>query len=101
MSDLNFSEDFYERWEHLISSIEITNVPIRFIKEIVVIFKDENTTIFDVADMINNHHDMTAVENHIEDFLDAHDDDIDCVDFHINLTAIADEVEPKTNKLLD
>jgi hypothetical protein len=41
------------------------------------------------------------IESHIEDFLDIHDDDIDCVDFHINLTAIADEVEPRTNKLLD
>jgi hypothetical protein len=101
VSELHFSSDFYDRWEHLISSIEITNVPIRFIKEIVVVFKNENTTTFDVVDMIHNHGDTAVVENHIEDFLDAHDDDIECVDFHINLSAIADEVEPKTNKLLD
>ena len=101
MSNLNFSEDFYERWEHLISSVEITDVPMRFIREVVVLFKNDNVTTFDVVDMINNNYKLREIESHIEDFLDIHDDDIECVDFHINLNALADEVEPRTNKLLD
>lgn len=101
MPNLGFSEDFYERWEHLISSVEITNVPIRFIKEVVILFKNDDVTTFDVVDMIANNYRLQDIENHIEEFLDIHDNDIECVDFHINLTALADEVEPKTNKLLD
>lgn len=101
MPNLGFSEDFYDRWEHLISSVEITNVPMRLIKEIKIQFKNNDTTTFDIVELLSRGYDMERIEETIEVFLDLHDEDIDCVDFHINLTALAEEVEPRTNKLLD
>ena len=46
-------------------------------------------------------YEVEKIEETIENFLDAHDDEIECVDFHINLPALAEEVEDKTSKLLD
>jgi hypothetical protein len=97
----NFSDEFYERWEHLLSDAEITEVPMRFIKEVSVTFDNDDQKIFDIAHMLASGHDIELIEETIEEFLEEHDDDIAVVDFHINIPALAEEVDAKTNKLLD
>jgi hypothetical protein len=97
----SFSDEFFDRWEHLISSVEISDVPIRFIKRIDAKFEDGQLHSFDVATMLANGYEYTEIETVIESYLDAHDELIDCVDFHLNISAIAEEVESKTNELLD
>ena len=101
MSDNSFSDDFFDRWEHLISSVEISDVPIRFIKQVNAIMKDGTSHAFDVKNMLSKGLDYQEVEHLIEVYLDQHDDEIESVDFHLNINAIADEVETHTNKLLD
>jgi hypothetical protein len=95
-----FSDEFYERWDHLISDVEITDVPMRFIKEVNILFNDGNTVVFDVQQMLLNDN-PALIEECIEVFLDEQAGDIMTVDFHINVGALASEVETKTNRLLD
>jgi hypothetical protein len=99
--DPRFSDEFYERWEHLISTVEITDVPMRFIREVSVQFNSNENTVFDVQHMLLMGEDPQNIEEEIELFLYDNDEDIASVDFHINITALATEVEHKTNKLLD
>jgi len=99
--DPRFSDEFYERWEHLISTVEITDVPMRFIREVSVKFSSNESTVFDVQHMLLMGKDPQEIEAEIEFFLQENDEEIDSVDFHINITALATEVEHKTNKLLD
>jgi hypothetical protein len=100
-NNTKFSDEFYERWEHLISTVEISEVPMRFIKEVCVKLDTGETHSFDINLMLQRGYDTEQLEEIVQDYLDAHDDLIDVVDFHINLSALADEVEPRTHKLLD
>jgi hypothetical protein len=95
-----FSEDFYDRWEHLISTVEISEVPMRFIREVSIAFDNDEITVFDIQHMINHGYDVKLIEETVEDFLSEHDDIISQVDFHINIPALAEEVDAKTNRLL-
>ena len=101
MSDNSFSTEFFERWEHLISSVEISDVPLRFIKSINATFKDGQSHVFEIAAILERGKDFPEIEAMIENYLEVFDEEIDCVDFHLNVSAIAEEVEGKTNKLLD
>jgi hypothetical protein len=96
-----FSDEFYDRWEHLLSTVEIVDVPMRFIKEVEVTFNSGDKTCFDISSMISNGNKPQKIENKIEDYLQSNDHDIERVDFHINIPAVATEIERKTNKLLD
>lgn len=100
MPNNRFSDDFYERWEHLMSDIEISDVPMRFIREVNIVFDNDNETIFDVVELINNGYAVEDIERTIEEFLEIHDEDISRVDFHLNLIALSEEVGAKTNRLL-
>jgi len=101
VSDNSFSDDFFDRWEHLISSVEISDVPIRFIKQVNAVFKNGTSHAFDVKNMLTKGLNYQEVEHLIESYLEQHDDEIESVDFHLNINAIANEVETHTNKLLD
>ena len=101
MPDFGFSEEFYDRWKSLISTVEISEVPMRFIKEVSIKLDTGETHSFDINLMLERGYESDQLEEIIEEYLDSHDDLIVCVDFHLNLTAIAEEVEPKTQKLLD
>jgi hypothetical protein len=96
-----FSDEFYDRWEHLLSTVEIVDVPMRFIKEVEVTFKSGDKTCFDITAMISNGNKPQIIESKIEEYLQNNDPDIRQVDFHINIPAVATEIERKTNKLLD
>lgn len=96
-----FSDEFYERWEHLISTVEISEVPMRFIKEVSVKLDTGETHSFDISLMIERGYEPEALEEIVQEYLDTYDELIDVVDFHLNLPAIAEEVEGRTNELLD
>jgi hypothetical protein len=99
--DNNFSDEFFNRWEHLISSVEISDVPIRFIKSISASFNDGQSHSFDIKVMLERGMEFSEIEMLIETYLEMYADDIECVDFHLNISAIAEEVETETNRLLD
>jgi hypothetical protein len=99
--DNSFSDEFFDRWEHLISDLEISDVPIRFIKAVSATFKDGQSHVFDINTILSKGIDFPEIEVMIEDYLEVFSDDIECVDFHLNVSAIAEEVEGKTNRLLD
>jgi hypothetical protein len=100
VSDQKFSQEFYDRWEHLLSTVEISDVPIEYISEIVVVFHSDDTTVFDITAMIASSAKPKHIEAQIEDFLSDHDDEIDHVNFHINIPVVATDVNEKTKKLL-
>ena len=97
----NFSVEFFDKWEHLISDMEISDVPIRFIKAINANFDNGTKHSFEIEAMMKKGIDFPEIEALVEEYLEEYADEIECVDFHLNLTAIAEEVENKTNKLLD
>lgn len=96
-----FSDDFYKKWEHLITTIEISDVPMRFIKEVVVHFVNDDTMIFDITEMLSDTSTVDKVEKEIEIFLEKNDKFIHNVDFVINIPAVADEINDKTQRLLN
>ena len=95
-----FSDEFYERWEHLISTVEISEVPMRLIKEVSIKLNTGETHSFDISLMLQRGYEAEHLEEIVQDYLDAHDDLIDVVDFHINLIALSEEVDAKTDRLL-
>lgn len=100
MPNQKFSQEFYDKWEHLLSTVEISDVPIEYISEIVVVFENDNTTVFDITAMLAASAKPKHIEAQIEEFLSDHDNEIDHVNFHINIPVIATEVHAKTKKLL-
>ena len=79
----------------------MSDIPLQFVREITVNLKDGEVITFNTTQMIRDLLDVETIESAIEEFLEDHDEEIENVNFHINLEAVADEVTFKVSKILD
>jgi len=97
------SEDFYDRWQHIIDNIDKTNVPIECIERLVIKLyggiKKKKKTV-NVRMLRENGLDSEEIEIIISRTLSDLQDDIRKVDFFLDLEAVADIIQPETEHFL-
>lgn len=89
-----------DQWEKLIKEINKEQVPIGVLRYITVNLKDGTSVDVNIAEMIEEGADPAVVEQLINAKLEALDDVIQDVDFHISVDSVAKVVRPFTDKLL-
>jgi Na+-transporting NADH:ubiquinone oxidoreductase subunit NqrF len=94
------NDDLYSRWESIIAESDIREIPINFLKEVSIKLNDGAIVNFNVEDLLEKGLTLKEVEVKVHNFVEEFDDDIDTLDFHINIEALANEVDQKTRGLL-
>ena len=62
--------------------------------------QDETLKVFNIEELLKFGLTIKEIENKVMEFMEDFDDDIDTIDFHINVEALADAVSDKTKGLL-
>ena len=96
----DFSKDFYDRWEHLLSDIDMEEVPLRFVKEIIIRFPDKDSVSFNIKKLREQEVPVKEIEKSLQEFLNFNDDDVVSVDFQLDVEAVATTVSKKVTKIL-
>jgi hypothetical protein len=99
--DPTFSDEFYDRWQHLLEDIEMSDVPLEFVREISVNLSSGNVVTFDIQTMLGKNYTVSEIEETVETFLAENDEEVGNIEFHINVKAVADEVTDRVSKILD
>lgn len=99
MSD-NFSKEFYERWSHLLSDIDMDTVPLRFVEKITIKLENDEVVVFHIAELLEKQVPVKKIEKQLQKFLDKNVETHDGVDFHLNVKAVAETVTKKVSKIL-
>lgn len=89
-----------DQWEKLLKEVSKEQVPISVLRYITVNLKDGTSVDVNIAEMIEEGNDPEYVEKLINSKLQALDDVIDDVDFHISVDSVAKVIQPFTDKLL-
>lgn len=98
--DIEPGDDLYSRWESIIAESDIREIPINLIKEVNIKLKDDSNVNFNVKDLLSSGLTLKEVELKIHNFVENFDEDVDSIDFHINIEALAHAVDKKTKGLL-
>ena len=89
-----------DQWEKLLKEVNKEQVPIGVLRYITVNLKDGTSVDVNVAEMLEDGADPAFVENLINSKIEALDDVIQDVDFHINVDSVAKVIQPFTDQLL-
>jgi hypothetical protein len=89
-----------DQWEKLLKEVTKEQVPINVLRYITVNLKDGTSVDVNVAEMIDEGADPAVVEKIINAKLEALDDIIKDVDFHISVDSVAKVIQPFTDNLL-
>ena len=97
---MQLSDDFLDQWEHIIAGVNKTDVPLECIKKVVVKLKQGRQKTINVHSLIKQGLDLTEVETMLTRYFKEHDHEIRDVDFIVDIGAVAELVQPETDKLL-
>ena len=89
-----------DQWERLLKEVSKEQVPISVLRYITVNLKDGTSVDVDIEAMLTEGADPAVVEKLINNKLQALDDVIEDVDFHISVDSVAKVIQPFTDELL-
>lgn len=88
------------QWERLLKEVKKEQVPITCLESICVNLKDGTAVTVDIKQLLAEGYNPDALEQEINQKLEALDEIIDDVDFYISVESVAKTVQPITDNLL-
>ena len=97
---MQHNDDFISQWELILADVNKTDVPLECIKKVVIKLAGGKQKTINVHTLLKQGLDLEEVETMLTRYFGENDDQIRDVDFVIDVTAVANLVQPETDKLL-
>lgn len=97
---MQFSEEFLQKWEHIINDVDITEVPLECLKKIVIKLNNRRQKTINIQLLRRRGLDVEQIEMTMAESFMQHEDDIRDVDFVVDVEAVANLVQPRTDHIL-
>jgi|TARA_R110000868_G_scaffold56564_3_gene175096 hypothetical protein len=94
------SDDFLAAWERILADVTKTDVPLECIKKVVLKFHGGRQKTFNLASLQKQGMDIAEIETMLTRTFSEMNDEIRDVDFVVDVVAVANLVQPLTNKIL-
>ena len=94
------SPELFEKWEHIIDDVEMTKIPVEFIKKLVLKLEGRKQKTINIKTLINQGFDVDEIEDAVARQLEEYDEDMIGIEFVLDIESIAEIVQPETDELL-
>ena len=94
------NDDFLTRWEHILADVNKTDVPLECIKKVVIKLDGGRQKTINIHTLLKQGLDLPEVEQMLTRYFSENDHLIRDVDFVVDVAAVANLVQPETDKLL-
>ena len=94
------NDDFLTRWEHILADVNKTDVPLECIKKVVIKLDGGRQKTINIHTLLKQGLDLPEVEQVLTRYFSENDHLIRDVDFVVDVAAVANLVQPETDKLL-
>jgi hypothetical protein len=98
---MQLSDDFLDRWERIIADVTKTDIPLECIKKVVIKLKGGRQKTINLHTLKKQGLELEEMESMLTRTFNDMDHEIHDVDFVVDVEAVADLVQPETDKLLD
>ena len=95
-----FSDEFIEKWEHIIRDVDVTEIPLECLKKVVIRLAGRKQKTINIQLLKRRGHNFDDIETIINHTLNELDLIITDVEFIVNVELVAEIVQPATDKLL-
>jgi cupin superfamily acireductone dioxygenase involved in methionine salvage len=97
---MQHNDDLITRWEQIVAEVNKTDVPLECIKKVVIKLIGGRQKTINVHTLIRQGLELEEVESMLTRFFNEHTDQIRDVDFVVDVSSVANLVQPETDKLL-
>lgn len=97
---MQLSDDFNARWERIISEVHKTDVPLECIKKVLIKLTGGRQKTINLRTLQKQGLSSEEIENLLTRTFSAFESEIKDVDFVVDPEAVAELIQPETDKLL-
>jgi hypothetical protein len=97
---MQLSDEFLAQWDHIISGVDKTEVPLECINKIVIRLQGGRQKTINLARLKRDGFDLEEIESYLTRNLVELGDLVRDIDFIVDVNAVARMVQPETDKLL-
>ena len=97
---MQLSDEFIEQWDHIISGVDKTEVPLECINKIVIRLQGGRQKTINLARLKRDGFDLEEIESYLTRNLVELGALVRDIDFLVDVNAVARLVQPETDKLL-
>ena len=97
---MQLSDEFIKQWDHIISGVDKTEVPLECINKIVIRLQGGRQKTINLARLKRDGFDLEEIESVLTRNLVELGDLVRDIDFLVDVNAVARLVQPETDKLL-
>lgn len=98
---MHLNDNLLDQWEHIINTVNKTDVPIECIKKVVVKLAQGRQKTINIHNLIKQGLALEEIENMLTRYFRDNDDIIKDVDFIVDINSVAHIIQPETDKLLN
>lgn len=98
---MQFSDEFLEKWEHIIAEVTKTEVPLECIKKVVIKLHSKKQRTINLATLKRQGLDIDDLEVVLSRTLSELGEEVRDIDFVVDVTEVAKLIQPETDKLLE
>jgi hypothetical protein len=97
---MQLSDEFLDQWDHIISSVEKTDVPVECLNKIILRLSDRRQRTINILKLRKQGLDYDGIEQVLSAHFEQYEEDIQDVEFILDIGAVAQLIQPETDKLL-
>ena len=94
------SDEFYSQLDHIISTVDMTDVPIECINKIILRLHGGRQRTINLNRLREQGLDASGIESVLDSKLQEYEEQIRDLEFMVDVVAVAEIVQPETDKLL-
>ena len=98
---MQFSDEFLNKWEHIIEEVNKTEIPLECIKKVVIRLHGKKQRTINLATLKKQGLDMDELEIVLTRTLTEFGDEVKDIDFVVDVSEVAKLLQPETDKLLN
>ena len=97
---MQHTDDFISQWENILADVNKTDVPLECIKKVVIKLIGGRQKTINVYTLLKQGLELEEVESMLTRYFTENNSQIRDVDFVVDVAAVANLVQPETDKLL-
>lgn len=94
------TNDFIKRWGEIVDEVEKRHIPLNCVRKVVFRNKSKRQKTVNLERMRKQGLDDDTIESLIESYIKEHEEAIASMEFLLDIKAVADQIQPETDKLL-
>ena len=97
---MQLDHDFLRQWEQIVNDVDKDHCPISCVKKVVFKTVDRKQKTINLRSLRKQGFDNDSLENAVSQFIAENEDGIASMDLILDVEAVAEIIQPETDKLL-